>query len=230
MGISGLGISLFQTPSPPSTMSKPTYVYVNFRARGELPRLVAAYGGVDYVDKRVTLEEFMANKADAPYGQVSYLIADGQKYAQKIAISMYFAKLCGIADPEPNDIKTQLKRDSVLLFLQDIREATVTAFADRHFRKLTEPLEKVKNETIPKKLAYMERDLTQSGTNFYVGSKLTVVDLMAYNVLEHVVDLLGIEYLDKFPKVKAHFQYVSNLPSIKNYVDNRPPQMGGIEF
>ena len=60
--------------------------------------------------------------------------------------------------------------------------------------------------------------------------QLTVVDLMAYNVLEHVVDLLGIEYLDKFPKVKAHFQYVSNLPSIKNYVDNRPPQMGGIEF
>merc|ERR1711971_1392056 len=112
-------------PSPPSTMSKPTYVYVNFRARGELPRLVAAYGGLDYVDKRVTLAEFLANKADAPYGQVSYLIADGQKYAQKIAISMYFAKLCGIADPEPNDIKTQLTRDSVLLFLEDIIEATV---------------------------------------------------------------------------------------------------------
>ena len=30
-----------------------TYVYTNFRARGELPRLVAAYGGIDYVDKRI---------------------------------------------------------------------------------------------------------------------------------------------------------------------------------
>merc|ERR1712241_363390 len=173
----------FQTPSLPSTMSKPTYVYVNFRARGELPRLVAAYGGLDYVDKRVTLEEFLANKDDAPYGQVSYLIADGEKFTQKIAISMYFAKQCGIADPEPNDLKTQLKRDSVLLFLQDIREATVTAFADRNFKKMPETLEKVKNETIPKKLPYMERDLTESGTDFYVGSKLTVVDLMAFNVL-----------------------------------------------
>ena len=42
-----------------------TYVYTNFRARGELPRLVAAYGGLDYVDKRIAdppTEEFMIAK------------------------------------------------------------------------------------------------------------------------------------------------------------------------
>merc|ERR1712110_593267 len=218
-------------PPPTSTMSAPpTYVYVKVRARGELPRLVAAYGGIDFVDKRITLEEFLANKADAPYGQVSYLIADGQKYAQKIAISMYFAKQCGIADPEPNDIKTQLKRDSVLFFLEDIIEGTIKAYADRNFKKLTEPLEKVKNELIPQKLPYMERDLTENGTGFYVGSKLTVVDLMAFDLVEHVVDLMGAAYLDKFPKVKANFQQVSDLPAIKKYVNNRPPHGEGFEF
>ena len=43
-------------------MSKPTYVYFNVRARGELPRLVAAYGGIDYEDKRVNLEDFTTLK------------------------------------------------------------------------------------------------------------------------------------------------------------------------
>ena len=45
-------------------MSKPIYVYGNTRARGELPRLVAAYGGIDYEDKRITFEEFLAGAKD----------------------------------------------------------------------------------------------------------------------------------------------------------------------
>jgi len=208
----------------------PTYVYGKARARGELPRLVAAYGGIDFVDKRINYEEFSASKADFHYGQIPYLIADGQTYAQKIAISMYFAKQCGIADPEPNDIKTQLKRDSVLFFLEDIIEATIKAYANRNFQNLTEPLEKLKSELYPQKLPYMERDLTENGTGFYVGSKLTVVDLMAFDLIEHVVDLMGAAYLDKFPKVKANFQQVSDLPAIKKYVTNRPPHMEGFEF
>ena len=53
-----------------------------------------------------------------------------------LTFHQYFCFITGIADPEPNDLKTQLKRDSVLLFLQDIREATVTAFADRNFKKM----------------------------------------------------------------------------------------------
>ena len=60
--------------------------------------------------------------------------------------------------------------------------------------------------------------------------QLTVVDLMAFDVLEHVVDVMGIQYLDKFPKVKANFQHVSDLPAIKKYVANRPPHSEAFEF
>ena len=60
--------------------------------------------------------------------------------------------------------------------------------------------------------------------------QLTIVDLMAFDVLEHVVDVMGIQYLDKFPNVKANFEHVGELPAIKKYVASRPPHSKGFEF
>ncbi|CAG5122523.1 unnamed protein product [Candidula unifasciata] len=77
-------------------MSKPKYIYFHLRSRGELPRLVAAVGGLEYEEERVKFSEWPGLKSKTPYGQLPVLIVDGKWYAQKLAISLFFARQVGM--------------------------------------------------------------------------------------------------------------------------------------
>merc|ERR1711963_60883 len=208
----------------------PVYLYI--RARGELPRLVAAQGDVQYEDKRITFDEFFNTyRGLAPFGQVSYLEVDGKQFSQKLAITKYFAKQGGLWPSFPSPVE-EMGHDSAWGVIEDVLETTCLMNAGRKFRGLSEEesIGKLKNEVYPKKVPYFEKILKEVGTGFYYGSKLSAIDLHAFDVVEHVVDLMGLEWLSSFPLVKKHFQMVGDLPKIKAYVSGRPEPDRGFKF
>jgi len=213
-------------------MAPPVYVYLNIRARGELPRLAAAQGQVEYQDKRIAFKEFFDTyRGLAPFGQVSYLEVDGKQFSQKLAISKYFAKLGGLWPTFPSPV-AEMAHDSAWGVIEDVLETTCLLNAGRKFRGLSEEesIGKLKNEVYPNKVPHFEKILKEVGTGFYYGSELSLIDLHAFDVVEHVVDLMGLDWLSGFPLVKKHFQMVGALPRVKAYVSARPKPEDGFDF
>uniref|UniRef100_A0A0B6ZCH1 Glutathione transferase n=1 Tax=Arion vulgaris TaxID=1028688 RepID=A0A0B6ZCH1_9EUPU len=203
-------------------MSKPVYYYFNLRARGELPRLVAAAGKVEIEDKRIPFSEWPGQyKSKTPYGQLSALVVDGHWYAQKLAITLFLARKAGLYPTSGNPVDI-LKYDHVLNFTEEVLEQVVVALVDKHIHNKPEKLEKLKQDVLDAKIPIFEKLLTQNGTGYFVGDKLSVVDLSAFDVTEHLVDLHGKAYLDSYPLLKAHFDRVGKNENIKKYIASRP--------
>jgi glutathione S-transferase len=203
-------------------MEKPTYTYFNCRARGELPRLVAAAGKVDYVDKRVEFPEWLTEiKSRTPFGQIPILEVDGHLYAQKRSLALYFARVGGLYPTSGSPLDT-LKYESALFFTEDILDSILQGLRQQHFDGKTENLDLLNKEVLPQKVPLLEKLLKENGAGFFVGDKLSIVDLSAFDVTEHIVDIHGKAYLDAFPLLKAHFERVGKNEEIKKYVASRP--------
>jgi glutathione S-transferase len=203
-------------------MGKPTYSYFNIRARGELPRLVAAAGKVDYVDNRLEFSDWPGDlKSKTPYGQIPALEVDGHWYAQKLAIALFFARKGGLYPTSGNPLET-LKYDHALNFTEEVLENILQALIEQHFQKKNDKVEAVKKEVLPQKVPLLEKLLKENGTGYFVGDKLSIVDLSAFDVTEHIVAVQGKAYLDGFPLLKAHFERVGKNEEIKKHVAGRP--------
>uniref|UniRef100_A0A0B6ZCN5 Glutathione transferase n=1 Tax=Arion vulgaris TaxID=1028688 RepID=A0A0B6ZCN5_9EUPU len=203
-------------------MSKPVYYYFNLRARGELSRLVAAVGKIDYEDKRLSFSEWPGQyKSKTPYGQVPALEVDGHWYAQKLAITLFFARKAGLYPTSGNPLEI-LKYDHVLNFTEEILEQIVQAVVDKTLYSKPEKFDKLKQDVLDAKIPILEKLLTQNGKGYFVEDKLSVVDLSAFNITEHIVDTQGKSYLDSYPQLKAHFDRVGENENLKKYLANRP--------
>ena len=203
-------------------MGKPTYSYFNIRARGELPRLVAAAGKVDYVNKRLEFSDWPGDlKSKTPYGQLPALEVDGHFYAQKLAIALFFARKGGLYPTSGSPLEI-LKYDHALNFTEEVLENIIQALVDEHFYKKTDKLEALKKDGLSQKVPLLEKLLKENGTGFFVGDKLSIVDLSAFDVTEHIIEVQGKAFLDGFPLLKAHFERVGKNEEIKKYVASRP--------
>jgi len=75
-------------------MSNYVLTYFDGRARGEVIRLLFAYQGVDYVDRRIKKDDWPAFKASAfaPFGALPVLEVDGIKLCQSKACARFLAR------------------------------------------------------------------------------------------------------------------------------------------
>lgn len=80
-----------------SKMPNYTLNYFNGRGRGELTRLIFAASGTQFVDKRITFDEWPAFKPNAPIGQLPYLEVDGNPLPQSISIARFVARETNLA-------------------------------------------------------------------------------------------------------------------------------------
>lgn len=74
---------------------KPTLVYFPTRGRGEHVRLLLEVAGVEYVDDRVSWDDWPARKETMPFGQVPYYEDEHVSIAQSMAICRYLANKHG---------------------------------------------------------------------------------------------------------------------------------------
>lgn len=200
-------------------MSNYKLYYFPLRGRGELIRLLFAAAGQDYEDIRITFEEWPKKKETITTGQLPTFEVDGQQICQSLAIARYLAREFGYAGK--SNIEQALVDqvvDTVNDYLGDFYKAW---FGDAD-KKKTE-VGKYVNETTPKTLKCIEKWLKDNngGDGFFVGSSVTIADLLVYEALTNVIQI-DSKVLDAFPKVAAHRKRVAILPKLKEYLEKRP--------
>uniref|UniRef100_A0A914DR27 glutathione transferase n=1 Tax=Acrobeloides nanus TaxID=290746 RepID=A0A914DR27_9BILA len=111
-------------------MVKYTLHYFAPRGGGECTRLLLAYGGEDFVDKRYTQEEFKEKaKKSMPFGQVPVLEVDGKMLPQSFAINRYLARKYGLAGKDDFEQATvDAIGDSIKDFFNETREWLMVAY------------------------------------------------------------------------------------------------------
>ncbi|KAK5971310.1 Glutathione S-transferase protein [Trichostrongylus colubriformis] len=215
-------------PTPQSQMSnqKHTYTlhYFDVRGRGEPIRLIFVYHGIEYEDHRIQLDEWPAQKPDAPLGHVPYLVMDNGKLelAETLAICRYLAKSLRPTDYFAGATKTEAaKCDMYAESFMDLftlgvepqyeHDEAIKAKKEAHFE-----------EQYAERLRVLEDHLKKNGGEHFVGKKALWCDLVALSVLS-MLEEVKPDVLQGFPDLQAYYVNMRNLPEIKEYIENTWP-------
>ncbi len=191
--------------------------YFAIPGRGELTRLVLAYGRVPFEDVRLTFPEYSEKKSslDLPFGQMPTLrVNDKATYAQSLALARYAAKLSGLY---PADPLAALEADSVVDAIAEL----FNAFVDAAFKTSDEAVratkfETMSNELYPRLLAQIEARVAGP---YVVGADISFADVRLFdfvtNTLSHPAITVSVA---DFPKLQAIVDSVASLPQIQAYL------------
>ncbi|VWU52299.1 glutathione S-transferase, putative [Hepatocystis sp. ex Piliocolobus tephrosceles] len=192
--------------------------YFDARGKAELIRLIFAYLGIKYTDKRfgqhgdafLEFKKFKEEK-ETPFNQVPVLEIGDLILAQSQAIVRYLSKKYNISG---NNELNEFYADMIYCGVQDIHHK----FNNTNLFKENETT--FLNEELPKWSGYFEKLLKKNNTNYFVGNELTYADLAVFNLYDDI-EIKYPNSLNKFPLLKEHTELISNLPNIKNYIANR---------
>ncbi|XP_045164188.2 S-crystallin SL11-like [Mercenaria mercenaria] len=160
--------------------------YLGVRGRGESTMMLLAAHGEEYEDYRVDLDKAQEETRKSPQGTLPYLTIDGNTtVAQWMAINRYFAREFSMYG------QTNLEA----LFIDEIVDTCVTlleqaekASAIRDENKKKEAVKTFTHEIAHKYLRFLESSIVsrvgEKETGFAVGSKLSLADIMIFNVIE----------------------------------------------
>lgn len=163
-------------------------------AHDQPARLALVVGGIDFTDKRVNREEFIAMKPDLPFGSLPTLEVDGEVLAQSAAITRYCSAKAGLYPS--NDPLLACKIDMVWDTFSDITAAAFkTPSSAPDFK---EKREEYANVTIPRYLAPLEEMATKNpdSEQWMFGDSMTMADIVVYTSLS----ILSSGFFDHVPK------------------------------
>merc|ERR1711994_1044009 len=203
---------------PSSIMPNIKLTYFNGKGRGETARLILAYGGMHYEDRRVSFEDMPALKPSLPFGQLPVLEVDGVTIGQSMAIARYLANEYGIAGTS-NMVKAQV--DEVVDVMNDLQDAMYGTFFEKDEKAKAEKTKKVIEETIPKSLANLEKVLEKRGGQFLAGNCLTWAELHFLQLAESL-ETMSPKCVEATPKLANLVERTKNLPNIKKWLEERP--------
>ncbi|XP_045462158.1 glutathione S-transferase isoform X2 [Harmonia axyridis] len=198
----------------------PSYkvTYFNITALGEPIRFLLSYGGIEFEDCRVEMEQWPQIKPNMPFGQLPILEHNGKKIPQSLAICRYLAKQVKLAG---NDDWENLEIDSIVETINDLRQC----IGKYHY----ESDEKVKererailfNEKMPFLLDRLENVAKDNNGHFALG-RLTWADLYFVSLLEYINFMLKKDLIENRPNLIAVKNNVLNVPAIKEWIEKRP--------
>mmetsp|Transcript_41616 Transcript_41616/g.67512 ORF Transcript_41616/g.67512 Transcript_41616/m.67512 type:complete len:218 (+) Transcript_41616:120-773(+) len=213
-------------------MAGDKYVLTYFPARGraEIARYLFAIGGIEYTDKRVEFPEFQKTlKPFTPFGQLPVLEVNGVLVSYTIpqsrAIERFIAKEIGLFGS--NNLEAALI-DSVVEHFVDVNLAYRKARETDDKNKDTEDKSKAKDEffekAFPAMLAPLEKFLTENGSGYLVGAKLSLADVVIYFLLTDYFDAK-----DKVAAILSHLPHLTKLvstvgaiPALQAHLKSRP--------
>lgn len=194
--------------------------YFDARGRAETVRLVLAYAGVEYEDKRVTGEEFGALKPSLAYGQLPVMTVDGKELAQSITMARYLAKEHGLCGAN-NFCSAQA--DEVVDLISDWQTAIYTSFFIKDEEEKAVKMKEVLGKTIPAGLARLEKVLAARGGQFFAGNTMTWAELHFLQFIDLAVGMSKNEkLLEDTPKLCDLDTRTRALPNIAKWLETRP--------
>jgi glutathione S-transferase len=216
-------------------MSLPKLYYFDGKGLGELPRLVFAAAGAAFEDVRFDSTDdddkesvgntpitFAEYKKSTPFGQVPVLeLPSGVKIAQSRAIARYIAREHGLFG------RTVLEGALIDAVVEQLRDVQV-GFA-KHYELPAAEQDAFKKDYVAKlgsnpKVEVLVRALEQSGTGFFVGSSLTLADVVFFNLFhDRFLPVDAASYAASVPAaLQAHVTKIGAIPAIANHVATRP--------
>lgn len=206
-------------------MATVTLHYFDLYARGELIRMILTYHGQEFVDHRVTMEEWtnLRTSGLAEFGQLPVLEIDGLKLVESRSIARYLCQKLGYY---PADMVETYWVES----LCDLKEDIFTSVAKVAWGTDAEALEKVYREDIPWWLEKIEARLLRNndGNGWFVGDSVTRADFEVFQLLWDGLLRPGLK--DKFghllearPKLDAFVKrFVESSQRLREYLESRP--------
>uniref|UniRef100_A0ABM5GG75 glutathione transferase n=2 Tax=Pogona vitticeps TaxID=103695 RepID=A0ABM5GG75_9SAUR len=201
---------------------KPKLHYFNGRGRMEPVRWLLAAAGVEFD------EQFIQSKADLQklqedgsllYQQVPMVEMDGMKLVQTRAILNYIAAKYNLYG---KDIKEKALIDMYFEGAMDLSEMIMLLIvkpADVKQKETTTVLEKANNRYFP----VFEKVLKNHGQDFLVGNQLSKADVKLLETILEVEELKA-DALSSFPLLKAFKERISNIPTIKKFLQPGSPR------
>ncbi len=192
----------------------PRFIYWDVVARAQTPMLMLEAAGLDYEWDSKTANEWPSKKNDMPFGQLPVLVINGKVIAQSGTISRYCAKYANLW---PQTTKW-LQVDMIMEHSNDIYNVMGKAkySGDSDMQRIA--WQKVENETLPEKLKWLEKMLVTEGNKYFGGETVNAADVSVFSVINMAIRA-GLENcLDNFPKLKEHYQGVSQTGNIPNYL------------
>lgn len=193
-------------------------IYFDLTGRAEILRLILHAAGREFEDVRLARDKWPEFKPSTPFGQVPVVEIDGVTYAQTAALASYLAKEFNFYG---NNNLEALKIDIVVNLSEDLIQAFAKSFREQDPAKKEEILQEVKKETGPRFLGYFEKMLKDTGTGFVVGDKVTLADLVIYDISTGFLKVTVEDSIKDFPLVQKLVETVGEIGGIKKYVASR---------
>jgi glutathione S-transferase len=160
--------------------------YFDLTGLGEPIRFLLSYGGLDFVDQRVTKEEWVALKSKTPVGQMPLLEVDGKVLYQSLAIVRYLANVVGLVGKTPLE---NWEIDAAADTVNDLRVKVATWFFESNESIKATLQESLEKEHLPFYLSKLESWAKQNKGHLAIG-KLTWADLFFVSIIDFLSFLL----------------------------------------
>lgn len=201
---------------------RPTYTLTYFDARGraEPIRLLLSYAGVPFEDRGVTRESWPKEKADAPLGQLPYLVerrgSESLAIPQTMAVIRHLSREHGL---DGKDEGERLAADVAAEAAVDLRAAVSAlrfspAWADEGAKA------KFAAETAPLHLARLDKLLADR--TWCASETPTYADILVFDTLDSAVTHWPT-LLAAWPRLAALHGRVRALPQLASYLASRRP-------
>ncbi|XP_064268230.1 glutathione S-transferase-like [Passer domesticus] len=195
---------------------KPKLHYFNGRGRMEPIRWLLAAAGVEFEESYLERKEDLTKlqkDGSLLFQQVPMVEIDGMKLVQTRAIANYIATKYNLYG---KDVKERALIDMYVEGMFDLNELLMMyAFqpADKKEQHFANMMDKAENRYFPA----FEKVLKDHGKDFLVGNQLSRADVQLLEVI-----LMAEEYkpsiLAKFPLLKSFKARISNIPTIKKFL------------
>jgi len=203
----------------------PILGYWNLRGLAQPIRLLLAYTGTDYEDKRYTIgpppdwdrAEWLADKQSLglDFPNLPYYLDGEVKLTQSLAILRHVAR------KTKTDGQTEGEKLRVELVEQQLTDMN-TAFVKICYDPNFETLQVEYRKNAPQSLELLGKFL--GDRPFLAGESVTYVDFFAYELLDKLREYGLSEEIDKVANLKKYYERVGSLPQIASYVKSMPKQ------
>ncbi|XP_012504065.1 PREDICTED: glutathione S-transferase A4-like [Propithecus coquereli] len=205
--------------------TKPKLYYFRDRGRMESIRWLLAAAGVEFEEEFFeTREQYEKLQKDGRllFGQVPLVEIDGMALTQTRAILSYLAAKYDLYGKDPKErLRIDMYTDGTLDLMTMIMVRAFKPPAEKE-ETLTSVVKSAKTRYFP----VFEKILKDHGEDFLVGNKLSWADIQLLEAIL-MVEELDASVLSDFPLLKAFKTRISNIPTIKKFLQpgsqRKPP-------
>uniref|UniRef100_A0A673TZY3 Glutathione S-transferase n=1 Tax=Suricata suricatta TaxID=37032 RepID=A0A673TZY3_SURSU len=208
--------------------TKPKLCYFRGRGRMESIRWLLAAAGVEFEEEFIeTREQYekLQKEGLLLFGQVPMVEIDGMVLTQTRAILSYLAaKYDSYGKDLKETVRINMYADGTLDLMMMIALAAFKPPEEKE-ENLTLIVKKAKTRYFP----VFEKILNDRGEDFLVGNKFSWADIQLLEVIL-MVEELDASVLADFPLLKAFEARISNIPTIRKFLQPGSPRKSILQF